>query len=556
MDFMIKFDQSQLRDLCTEQSFQRGQRYFEEGRVKIREASPSRIVAGVIGNDSYQVEIDLDRFSANCSCPYDLEGYCKHIIAAFLAIENEPERVDRMMSQFSLELQSLQALLDKTDPDALCGFLLQEMQSNPSLRARFMARFSPVGTGRDLSSYKDEIESIFDEAEDEHGLISCGKELDFSTFEDLAEIYFQKEDFIEAAKIFQAISQTIAEKMDHVDDSDAYFGSNFSNSLEAFVECILEAELQAGAKRKYIDYLWSRYLLNNPDYFQDDYFDALKGLCTAKDDLAYWKELLLPHLPQRIPDREADWSGYYQAEKLISMHLYMLSNLKEADGFYALMEEHYRISPDLCLQYAEQLLKDKCLSKAISVAEEGVAIFPEHSSRSLREFLSENYRESDPAKYREQLLSLFFLSGEWKYYDRLKKASQSEEMWTEALDRILAYVSREGYGRTHLVEIYLREQMYDSAVEVVITQKSIRCLSQYHRKLANMYPKEYFNAYRELIYPFAESRMGRDHYREVASVLKNIKAIPGFEAESREILERLLRDNRRKPAFIDELKKL
>ena len=36
---MIKSGRNQIRELCTEQSFQRGMRYFEEGRVKITEAS-------------------------------------------------------------------------------------------------------------------------------------------------------------------------------------------------------------------------------------------------------------------------------------------------------------------------------------------------------------------------------------------------------------------------------------------------------------------------------------------------------------------------------------
>jgi len=94
------------------------------------------------------------------------------------------------------------------------------------------------------------------------------------------------------------------------------------------------------------------------------------------------------------------------------------------------------------------------------------------------------------------------------------------------------------------------------ALKAVIGQKSIQELSQYHKRLAEMYPKEYFGAYRELIYPYAECRMGRDHYREVASILKDMKAIAGFEAEAQEILERLRKENKRKPAFIDELKKL
>ncbi len=552
---MIKSRQNQIRELCTEQSFQRGLRYFEEGRVKIKEASASQTVATVIGMDNYQVKIDLDDFSAVCNCPYDLEGYCKHIVAVFLAIDNEPEKVDRIIDEGSQELREMHALLERTEPDVLNDFFARELETNPELRSRFMARFSPIGEGKSLSSYKDEIDSIFDEAEDEHGLIFYDNNLDFEKFEGLAEIHIQKDDFLEAAKIYQALAEKIAEKMDHVDDSDGYYGGEFSHFLEAFVECIQQAELETNVKRKYIDYLFNRYLLRDPDYFQDDYFDALKELCASKEDLGYWNALLGPQLPGMLPDKKQDWSRYYQAKELISMRLYLLLRLKETAGFYALMNDHYRSSEDLSLQYAQQLLMDGDRTKAIRIAEEGIALFPDHPSRYLKEFLSENYRETNPEKYKEQLLSLFLLSGEWKYYERLKAAVSKEE-WKEMLDKILAHIGIEGYGRTKLIEIYLREQMFDAALEEVMAQKSIHRLRDYHKKLANMYPKEYFEAYKELIYPFAECRMGREHYRDVTSILKDMKGIKGFESDVQEIVERLRRENKRKPAFIDELKAL
>jgi predicted secreted protein len=552
---MIKPEQNQIRELCTEQSFQRGMRYFEEGRVKITDASSSRIVATVIGMDNYRVEIDLDDCSAACNCPYDLEGYCKHIVAAFLAIDNEPEKVDRMMNECSLGLKKMHALLERTEPNVLNDFFCREMETHPDLRARFMARFSPIGEGKSLSNYKDEIDSLFDEAEEGYGLILYGAELDFAPFENLAAIYIQKDDFLEAAKIYQALAEKIAEKMDHVDDSDGFYGGEFSNFLDAFVECIALAELETDARKQYIDYLFNRYLLNDPDYFEDDYYDALKELCTSKEDLDYWKMLLGPHLPERLPDKEQDWSNYYQAKELISMQLHLLSRLKEMADFNALMEKHYRSSSDLCLQYAHQLLEDGDRTKAIQIAEEGIALFSDHLSRDLRVFLSENYREKDPHKYKKQLLILFLQSGEWKYYERLKTSASKEE-WQETLDKILAHFAADGYYRGKLIEIYLREQMHDAAIREVTAQKSISSLRAYHKNLANLYPKEYFEAYKDLIFPFAQCRMGRDHYREVVSHLKDMKAIEGFESEVQQIVERLRSENKRKPAFIDELKVL
>jgi hypothetical protein len=540
-----------LKDMCTEQSFQRGLRYFQEGRVKIFKASPSCIAAIVAGSENYRVEIDLDKFHAFCTCPYDLEGFCKHIVAAFLAIDNDKRTVDSMMDESRQELKKMHSLLESVEPKALKEFVLREMQMNPDLVTRFMACFSERGDGRSLSEYKREIDSLFDEVE-VRGFIHYGAELDFAPFENLADIYIRKDEFLEGAKIYQALTETIAKKMDHVDDSDGYYGGKFSEFLEGFVDCLRLAELEAEARQTYIDYLFNKYLQNYPDYFQDDYYDALMQLCTDKEDLTYWKKLLEPHLPDSLPDKE-DWSKYYQAKKLVSMQLHLHSGLGEMAEFYALMERHYRFCPDFCLQYAKKMLEDGERTKAIQIAEEGISHFPDHLSKDLREFLSENYRERDPNRYKEQLMMLFFTRGEWKYYERLKTAATKDE-WQAMLDRILVHFSEDRYARGKLIEIYLREQMNEAAVRLVLAQKSIDSLRAYHDKLAGLYPKEYFAAYRELIFPFVECRMGRGHYRDIAAILKDMKGIEGFGSETQEIVERLRRENKRKPAFIDELK--
>jgi hypothetical protein len=555
-DFPLRPSQSyKLKELCTEQSFQKGLRYFQEGRVKISDASPSCVVAIVSGTENYRVEIDLDKFHAFCTCPYDLEGFCKHIVATFLAIDSNKKEVDRMMDECGLELKKMQSLLESAEPKALKDFFQKEMETDPDLRDRFLACFSENGDGRSLSNYRREVDSLFDEVE-ERGFILYGAELDFAPFENLAKIYVRKDDFLEAAKIYQALTETIAEKMDHVDDSDGYYEGKFSDFLDGFVEYIMLAELGADARQMHINYLFKRYLQKDPDFSQDDYYDALKQLCTSKDDLYYWKKLLEPHLPDELPDKEQDWGKYYQAENLISMQLHLLTRLGEMADLYALMEKHYRSSYEFCLQYAKQLLENGDRTKAIRIAEEGTAHFPDHLSKGLREFLSENYRERDPIKYKEQLLNLFLASREWKYYEQLKMAATKEE-WQEMLDKILVHFAGDDrYGRGKLIEIYIREERYDSAVREVLAQRNIHSLRAYHKELANLYPKDYFTAYKELIFPFAECRMGREHYQDVATILMDMKGIEDFQSEVLKIVERLRRENKRKPAFIDELKAL
>ncbi len=303
---MIKLGLDKIKELCTKASFERGQRYFEEGRVKIREVSPSKVTAMVAGTSNYKVEVNLEEeedISATCTCPYDWEGYCKHIVATLLAVVEGREEIKDMAEMSSAKQQSTEALLKRTEPEALKSFLRQEMERLPELRDRFMACFSKGGVGKSLAEYKDEVELLYDLAED-HGFVPYGEDIDFKPLRELAEIYIHKGDFLEAAKIYQALFETIAEKMDEVDDSDGFYGGEFSDYLKAFLDCIAKAGLKAKAKRKYIEYLFDKYLQKEPDYFQEDYDEALRELCTSEEDFRYWKELLEAHLPEKMPDKQ------------------------------------------------------------------------------------------------------------------------------------------------------------------------------------------------------------------------------------------------------------
>ena len=555
---MIDLDEDDLRQMCTESSFDRGERYFEEGRVRIKEATTTRVKAVVSGTNDYQVEIELDEeFSGECDCPYDWDGLCKHIVATFLAVIRDDVEIEPLMNKSSCELEDTEQLLKRADADALRSFLLSEMEQRADLRNRFKAVFGKKGEGRSLNDYKAEAESLYDDVED-HGYVPYGEDIDFSSLSDLAELYIQKGDFLEAAKIYQALSEVIAEKMDEVDDSDGNYGGEFTDSLEAFTDCIFKAGLDANGRRPYIKYLFDKYLRGDPDYFQSDYREALDKLCREESDRRYWNELLEPHMPGEVPS-DKDWWHHHGAIELITMKLDLHLKLGEMDDFYGLIERYYRTSDALCLRYARQLLADGAKAKALEVAEEGVAIFEDHLTKELRDFLSGIYKDSDPKKYRDTLQSLFLQSGDWQYYGPLKKASKPEE-WQERLGKLLAHFaekrSTDWSGRSKLIDIYLKEKMYDQALTEVLAKRSLSTLRQYQNDLAFRYPEQYFNVYRELIIPFADKDTGRKHYQEVVSYLKRMKCIEGYEGAVSEIVGRLRIEHKRKPAFIDEMKEL
>ena len=83
----MKLTLKDIRNLCTESSFERDIEYFRMGKVISLEQADDKITAVVQGEYDYQVTIykENNRIMAECSCPYDWGGYCKHIRATLIA---------------------------------------------------------------------------------------------------------------------------------------------------------------------------------------------------------------------------------------------------------------------------------------------------------------------------------------------------------------------------------------------------------------------------------------------------------------------------------------
>ncbi|MFQ6016281.1 MAG: SWIM zinc finger domain-containing protein, partial [Anaerolineae bacterium] len=84
-----KLTEYTVRHLATDQSFSRGEDYYHSGAVLEVLRRGDMLSAEVEGTsyEPYQVTIRLDGggvADAECSCPYDWGGYCKHIVAVLL----------------------------------------------------------------------------------------------------------------------------------------------------------------------------------------------------------------------------------------------------------------------------------------------------------------------------------------------------------------------------------------------------------------------------------------------------------------------------------------
>ncbi len=439
---------------------------------------------------------------------------------------------------------SIRNALNAVTEDQIREFLAEEMENNKELLERFTVVFGARRGPR--TDYRTMAESIYGEyTTGRYDLIPYGTDIDFDRITRLASAHEKKKDYEEAIRAYRELSEVIAKNMDMVDDSDGYYGMYFSDSIDGMVKCINKPGV---IKQRHIKYMFEKFMLKEPDYFADDYEDALGKICTTANDLAYWEKLLDLHIPDTLPDNDDTyWSGKYDAARLIMMKITIL----ERTGSPALTDilaKHYRNDHNICTAYIAHL-KKKDKQAAMRIAEEGAKLFPQ--IKEIRDILHGMYKKTDP-RYAKSLRRIFLQDGSWNHYDKLKKISGD---WDGELKSIIKELRREG-NHYMLIEIFLREHMIDMAKKLILQCDDLYILEEYHDNVCKLYPEKYHAAYRKHIDSIAKGVHGRSSYRDVKEHLKMMKTVPGHKKEFKEFVEYLRERHARQPAFLDELKRL
>lgn len=110
--FIPKISEFTIRRHANAKSFQRGEAYYKAGAVQTVTQRNNQFQAEVAGNEAkpYRVNLIFDDqglTSANCTCAYSLDGWCKHIVATILFCLRHPEVIEQR--------PTLEQLLDSLD---------------------------------------------------------------------------------------------------------------------------------------------------------------------------------------------------------------------------------------------------------------------------------------------------------------------------------------------------------------------------------------------------------------------------------------------------------
>ncbi|MEF8882911.1 MAG: SWIM zinc finger family protein [Halapricum sp.] len=253
--------------------FERGQNYYDEGRIRERRRVDDVVTATVEGSKLYDVTLSLSEpnFDPWCTCPYDGPGECKHVVAVLLSLiadlpADESERIDEVFEK--IEGRELQA------------FVREEFARDEAMLDRFLAEFGAT-SGKSYETYREDVVQLFEEHTKEYPVVI--EAIDFSRLTDLGERHQKRGNYRQAAAVYRGLVAGIDDNIDLVDGAYDHYATVFRDGLDAFVECVAAADLSPSEYDEYEEFLVER-IKSGAHVHREEFERALSELEDTVED--------------------------------------------------------------------------------------------------------------------------------------------------------------------------------------------------------------------------------------------------------------------------------
>ena len=541
-----------IRHNSTANSFSRGEDYYTQGAVTDLVQRDRTIYAEVEGSEvaPYRVTLQFDSggiTSARCTCPYDYEGWCKHIVAVGLAWIRHPDLVEVRPT-----LEQLIGRLDANQTKQLIRVLVGEhpelmddvdrqvlLMTNPP--APKQTAKNRRRTTLDVAPFKRQVKNILRE-----GVRSLEEGYEDDPFtEDLEEViekalaFARSEDAENAIAFLQAITETCVSEWDDIAD---YGGDSFpiAETLnEAWAEVILSEEiatpdvvdlqvlLEDWQDTMNVDFSMSLAALQQ-GWHHPELKEVLAGNGSFSSDhfeFPYAQDLVLIRLQiLDSQDRQQEYLNLAKAEGLMLQYLTRLAELGNIDEAMATARESMTTAEE-AFALAKTLRESNHLSEALAIARTGLPL-PGRYRYDLASWtseLAEGLGDRDVAL--EASILAFELRPSFADYQRVQHFAADQ--W-ESLKLDLLKVLRQSEMWTSQearVDIFLHEGLIDDAIASVRSDTYYR--SEFvHRVMQAAiasHPDWVIEAARKRAEPIMDQGKA-ERYQEAVNWLKEAKA--------------------------------
>ncbi len=543
--------ESVICKLASPQSLGKGYLYYEDGSVVKVWSAKNVYHAQVEGSRLYEVTISGKNgaVEADCSCPYDWGGACKHIVAAMLAICH-----DGKIKKLKDDAPDIKKLVEKVDATRLKKFLLDALTADEKLLKYFMI-FARGGkeTDKTADKYKNAVLSKFNRPggwehyyDDYYDNYESPVPEIVDAFMEIAGKYAAQKNYKEAVKIYQGIADACIDAFR--DEKFEDFGDEFHFTAQEACRKIsgLVGKIGASlkAKKPYLDYLVNAYqTLERPGDFALTFKQAIETL----EEAVYL-----------LDKKDSDFSPLIRLNLLV-----VKGNYDEVVGFG---ENIYAEHPETVVPLAEFYLRHGKREKAIALAEETLERLRKSGKsdpylwesterqKQIRLFLDRCYdSEVEYSKTVENLIMLLDLESEIGHYRKLRSILKTGKEKQAVLDRLDGLL---GEDYDLLFKIYSLEKNRERLLKLAGKSARFDVFDDIIKAIRTTYPEECFELYKKKINGFLESAKKRSGYRQAAYWLKLMRQIPGHQEKFHKYIEQLRTKYSKRSAFKEEIKSI
>ena len=481
----IRLTEEMIRGRANEQSFEKGQSYYRSGAIY---STTQQVVAGGVvlmahcegsSAPSYRLRAELDAGgvrSADCSCPYDWDGDCKHIVALLLTYLHKPK-------EFS-EQKSVMDLLAGLEKDSLTALIARLAERNPDLYDEIEMAIPMVNVGEAKSApakgkrqtqvseqaYRKQVERILNQSRyDEDYYDDWHKPAyveDLEEIEETAAKFLEAGDAEGALTILRVLLEETLEDYDGEMDYDGDVAAFIQGLGMPMAEAILSLDMDAKTREK---------MQNSVEELLDDLDEVIErsDLFVISAALEYgWGELPdqgfkgyyeLQQARLNVLKRQGRTDEFLQLAKKADVHQYVLQLIQLGRLDEAIKSSKKLKTDSEIFSVAQQLRESGRLDEAIALAERGLNL-KGNSIYEMATWLapleeSQGRKEMALLAYR----AAFDAGPEIELYRHVKRLAGAD--WKNIRPALLKKAGSI-YASDVLVDIHLEEKEWDAATKI------------------------------------------------------------------------------------------
>ena len=551
-----------FNEIIDKKILNRGYDYYLDGVVELLNKDKNRYLFQVQGSYLYVVSVILDDsgeiISSQCDCPYDMGPICKHEVATYYELNKILKCKETGLSIKKEKQPSLIDVLNKLSKEELVNLIIEITNSDMVLKNNILLLYSEDSYEQEIEKCERLIYSIVNKYSRKNGYIEYNE-----TYRFTSEMYIilEKvraiEDKLLVLDILFLLLNTLIEAYQYADDSDGSIGGLVD-------EVFGEIEIIADEKEEYelklqID-IFNKLLNKSNDQIFDgwsNYKIDLLNMCVEFADIKECREKLVNTIDKELNENDSDYNAKYMNVELSKIMFYIIDmfDSKEKADKFILDNIKYTYFKDI---YINKYIDERNFDKVIKLTFEWEKSDSNNASETKwKKVRYSTYKELSMENEQIELAKELLFAGNFEYYIELKELMNED---SEAFYKNLKSELRES---EKTVDRYIKKRIFIKLIEyendldeiLQLLKELPSRVETYGDRLFGKFPEEVIKAYEIYIKNSASIASKRKDYANVCWKINNYEKFAG-KGKVTEIVNELMNLYKKRPAFIDELKKI